>query len=437
MPNLSGLVKQKFSEYYRTHSARIQPPTDFRRREFGFILFDRGIMVRHQGYHQFDDVRDFLQSTVPSHTYYSAALYERPGETMDRKGWLGTDLMFDIDFDHIPTACKKNHEYWICTRCDHTGTGRRPEVCPHCGENKFKDEAWLCETCLERSKSETLKLINFLIKDFGFGQEEIEVIFSGHRGYHVHIEEMEVRHLNQASRREIVDYVLGTGLVPELHGLKPVSALWDKKTKQSIGPDLNDPGWRGRIAKGVYNVISNQNIVSSIDRLQPKKKKYLTINRNDILDAWDRKSIYSGFPLFWDAFKDINSKDWLKLSNTGVKGLASEVDTVVTTDTRRLIRLPLSLHGKTGLRVMNVPINSLEKFDPLTEAIAFQKGRLRIHVNEAHAFRMGDTTYGPFDRETVELPSAAALYLLCKKAAIPISTSGFPRSGKPMKVKRP
>lgn len=415
MRNPSGLVKQIFSEYYRSNGVRIQPPTDFRQREFGFILFETGAMVRHQGYHHFDEVRDFLQSTVPSHAYYSAALYERPEETMDRKGWLGTDLMFDIDFDHIPTTCKKNHEYWICVNCDHTGIGRKPESCPRCGGSKFKDEAWLCETCLEHSKYETSKLITFLLKDFGFDQENIEVIFSGHRGYHVHIEGAEIRRLNQASRREIVDYVLGTGLNPDLHGLKKI-----KKTKQSIGPDLNDPGWRGRIAKSVYNVISNPDIIRSIDGLQPKKKKYLITHKNEILDAWDRKSLHSGYPQFWDAFTAIDAKDWLKLSNTGVKGLASEVDTVVTTDTRRLIRLPLSLHGKTGLRVMNVPVNTLEKFDPLTEAIAINKGSLRIFVNEAHKFRIGNTVYGPYDHKRVELPSAAALYLLCKKAAVPI-----------------
>lgn len=415
MRNTIGLVRQVFSEYYRTNSVMIQPPTDYQRREFGFILFDRGIMVRHQGYHQFNEVRAFLQSTVPLHAYYSAALYERPRETMDKKGWLGTDLMFDIDFDHIPTACKKNHEYWICVRCDYSGTGRKPETCPRCEGSKFKAEAWLCETCLEQSKSETLKLINFLIKDFGFDQEEIEVIFSGHRGYHVHIERTEIRQLKQASRREIVDYVLGTGLVPELHGLKRV-----KKTKQNIGPDLNDPGWRGRIAKSVYNVISNPDSVSAIDGLPQKMKKYLITHKNAILDAWNKKSIYSGFPLFWGAVKTINAEVWLKLSNTGVKGLASEVDTVVTTDTRRLIRLPLSLHGKTGLKVVKVPINTLDKFDPLVEAIAFKKGKLRIHVNKAHKFRIGDTVYGPYDGEKVELPSAAALYLLCKKAASPI-----------------
>ena len=132
MRNTIGLVRQVFSEYYRTNSVRIQPPTDYQRREFGFILFDRGIMVRHQGYHQFNEVRAFLQSTVPLHAYYSAALYERPRETMDKKGWLGTDLMFDIDFDHIPTACKKN-QYGRCNDKNGNASGH---ILPF--ENKAK-----------------------------------------------------------------------------------------------------------------------------------------------------------------------------------------------------------------------------------------------------------------------------------------------------------
>jgi DNA primase small subunit len=397
------LVKQKFTEYYRTNSTRIQPPTDFRRREFGFILFDRGIMVRHQGYLQFDEVRDFLQSTVPSHVYYSAALYERPGETMDKKGWLGTDLMFDIDFDHIPTACKDAHGYWICVHCDHTGTGRRPETCPRCGGSKFKDEAWLCETCLDASKAEMLKLVDFLIGDFGFKLEELDVIFSGHRGYHIHVERGDVRLLSQASRKEIVDYIAGTGLKGEYHGLREGS-----KSSRVEGPQLDARGWPGRLAKGVYDIVS----VTAKDTKGVKGHGKKTAQKVAILDAWDR-----GLP--WNV-KGVGIKTWLNLAHSGVKKHAAQIDSVVTTDMRRLIRLPDTLHGKTGLRVLHVPIHSLESFDPLKDAVAFQRGSIRVDVRQAHAFRIGDTTYGPFDRERVELPSAAALYLLCKKAASPI-----------------
>ena len=51
-----------------------------------------------------------------------------------------------------------------------------------------------------------------LEKDFGFAANELHVFFSGHRGYHVHVEDEAVRSLDALARKEIVDYVTGLGL---------------------------------------------------------------------------------------------------------------------------------------------------------------------------------------------------------------------------------
>ncbi len=60
----------------------------------------------------------------------------------------------------------------------------------------------------------TKKYSNFryLENDFGFSQNELRVFFSGHRGYHLHIENEAVRSLDAMARKEIVDYVTGLGL---------------------------------------------------------------------------------------------------------------------------------------------------------------------------------------------------------------------------------
>ncbi|WP_171823402.1 hypothetical protein [Thermogymnomonas acidicola] len=47
----------------------------------------------------------------------------------------------------------------------------------------------------------------------------------------------------------------------------------------------------------------------------------------------------------------------------------SEIDEPVTTDVHRLIRFPMSLHGKSGLMVLPVPLDGLEEFDPLVSAV--------------------------------------------------------------------
>lgn len=100
-----------------------------------------------------------------------------------------------------------------------------------------------------------------------------------------------------------------------------------------------------------------------------------------------------------------------------VEKQAAKIDTVVTTDVHRLIRLTNTLHGKTGLRKTEAPITAIEEFDPLKSAVTFRHDTAKVFVSEAPKFRIGDTFYGPYRNEKVELPMAAALFLLCKRAA--------------------
>ncbi len=131
---------------------------------------------------------------------------------MDKKGWLGADLVFDIDADHIPSACNKIHDEFICAKCGFSGRGITPEVCPACEGTKFATKTWPCELCIQSAREEAAKLIDMLSNDFGFSLDELHVFFSGHRGYHVHVEDEAVRSLDAMARKEIVDYVMGLGL---------------------------------------------------------------------------------------------------------------------------------------------------------------------------------------------------------------------------------
>jgi DNA primase small subunit len=101
-----------------------------------------------------------------------------------------------------------------------------------------------------------------------------------------------------------------------------------------------------------------------------------------------------------------------------VKNLkASKIDTVVTTDIHRLIRMNGTLHGKTGLKKTEFPADKLEDFDPFTQAVAFKKGAAKVLVSDAPEFRLGGNTLGPYKNQTVELPVAAAVMLICKGRA--------------------
>ena len=66
-------------------------------------------------------------------------------------------------------------------------------------------------------------------------------------------------------------------------------------------------------------------------------------------------------------------------------GAAGETDEVVTVDTKRVIRWVGSLHGKSGLKVTQFPLERLDpdsgkSFDPLTEAVVFKGGSSRVRI---------------------------------------------------------
>jgi len=409
MPSvLSRFIRDKFAEYYEKYSSSIQPPASIEMREFGFLLFKERIMLRHKGFRGVDALRSSLKTIVPSDVYYSSAYYERPEEEMRGKGWLGADLIFDIDADHIPTPCGKAHDTWVCSNCGAVGRGVSPERCPSCGEHKFDEKTWPCEVCLEAAKAETMKLIDVLTKDFGFSSEELKVGFSGHRGYHVHVESEEIRAFDSMARKEIVDYVLGMGLETEFHGLG-VRDEW--KSKVLVGPDLYDLGWRGRIARGTYDFLLTSS-PEEVEKIGLKKKVIDTIiqHKETLLQSWKEKGP-------WGIIKGIGVESWRKIAEYGAREQSVKIDTVVTTDVHRLIRLTNTLHGKTGLKKIEVPITGIEHFDPLESAVAFKEGTVTVFVSGAPHFRLGEETYGPYEGQKIELPTSVALLLLCKGVA--------------------
>ncbi|HSQ48074.1 MAG TPA: hypothetical protein VLL96_00120, partial [Candidatus Deferrimicrobiaceae bacterium] len=76
-----------------------------------------------------------------------------------------------------------------------------------------------------------------------------------------------------------------------------------------------------------------------------------------------------------------------------------------------------TLHGKTGLKKIEFPAKNLEDFDPFIGAVAFRRGEVKVLVSDAPEFRLGGQTLGPYKNQTVTLPTAAAVMLICKRRA--------------------
>src|SRR6056297_762462 len=149
-------LRGRFADYYR--AAEIAPPPAANEREWGHIPWTPGAgttMVRHQSQLDLGDIGGFLTRTAPRHVYFSAARYDDPGaSTMAAKGWRGADLIFDLDADHLPGVDEAEASY-----------------------------AEMLEAC----KDALQRLLDLLREDFGFTDDELLVVFSGGRGYHVHV----------------------------------------------------------------------------------------------------------------------------------------------------------------------------------------------------------------------------------------------------------
>ncbi len=407
--NSQTFVREKFSEFYNENIDRIEAPSSIEKREFGFTIFRESIMIRHKGFMRAEDLKEFIKRIVPSNVYYSAAYYSMPEAKMEDKGWLGADLFFDIDADHIPTKCNKKHDVWICRKCGQRGRGKTPPRCPKCGNGSFEEKTWPCEICLETAKAETIKLIDILTSDLGFSPSDIRCSFSGHRGYHVKVENENVLGLESVARKEIVDYVTGTGIDVAFHGLEEISR---GGTKILTGPSLGDAGWRGRAARGTYEFLltATAKDLRALGLRRNVAEKIIA-NREAILESWKTSGP-------WNLVSGLGLEGWRRIIRRGVALQSVKIDTVVTVDIHRLIRLPGSLHGKTGLLKLSFPASEIESFDPLKEAVAFgnESGKIKIYVEEAPKFRLGEEVFGPFRKQTVNLPLPAAIFLLCKNA---------------------
>jgi len=239
------------------------------------------------------------------------------------------------------------------------------------------------------------KLVDVLTDDFGFSQSEMHVYFSGHRGYHLMLEEETIRTLNQDERKEIADYLMAVGIDPALHGFEVGGIGYIR---------LDAPGWRGRIARGVYQTLLSDEELRKAgvrgDALQRGREALLRGLEEGVLRL----------P------RGVGRRTWSRVALYGAQRQSVRLDPVVTIDVHRLMRLEGSLHGKTGLRKVEVPISRLEVFDPLKEAVAFRRGEVAVRILEdTLEFRVGEDIYGPYTAGMrVELPTAAAVLLLCK-----------------------
>jgi DNA primase small subunit len=402
--NSLSFIKKQFKRYYKVRIKEFYVSPEIKQREFGFLSFEGKNMMRHISFDEPSQLNSYLPDLTPAHVYFSSAYYEAPSARMERKNWMGADLVFDIDADHFELSCRNDHDRWICKTCGKEEGGPAPEKCPSCAEMFLKEEKWICENCLEAAKHEAQKLLDILIQDFGFQEKDgLSINFSGNRGYHVHVKNKSVKKLDQRSRREIVDYIMGLGIKAIFHGFNPKNHEGNALVFQG--------GWRSRSLRALYDFI-NDSKIETCENLKIRKttEKNLVEKKEEVL-----KTLIEGNPKEIMKFVDPSSLD--KIVEIAVREHAAKIDTVVTTDLHRLIRLQNSLHGKSGWICQPISLDKLSEYTPSTEAVAFKEGELRLYIKRTPKIFISGECFGPFEDEIVKLPMSISMYLLCKKAA--------------------
>ncbi len=377
-------LRKLFRNYYERNAARLLLPPDYQAREFAAQLWGAKGYVRHVAFQARRRFEEWVVEKAPRHLYYSSAVYQYPAaQNMDEKGWLGADLVFDIDADHLPVCESKVVEV------EDKELGIRASFAP--------------DECIAAAAWEAVKLIDVLVEELGFERSRVRVEFSGHRGFHVLVECRGLDECFQSSseqRREILGYVRAEGL-DEMLVLEPAveaSGRGGGRRKVRIfplPPRTGDPGLRGRIAR--------------IARRLAAKRGESELARMFASPPLEAARIYAR-----------RRSEVEELLRQAMEEARIEVDTQVTLDVKRLVRIPYSLHGKTGLPVVPVQPSRLESFRVDESLSPFRRGgvvTIRALIDTPSINVLGEVLKLRAG-ERYKLPEPIAIYLLCKEVAV-------------------
>ncbi len=376
---LSGLrrltvryLEKVTKSYYRSHNVYL--PSDFRFREFAAQLWGKQGYARHMSFQTMTAVREYLASTGPRHFYYSSARYEQPGvPDMEQKGWRSSDLVFDIDADHLE-ECKNT-------------------IVEISDEHLNIKTNFIDENCLSIAAEEALRLVDVLTYELGFERNSIRVEFSGHRGFHVVVElpdDSEWAKSSGTIRRELVNYIIAKEVLDKTLFPRVESKTIKRRKIVPIPPLASMPGLRGRLARIATRVAKKRGMKHIVEILNTSSEEVQA------------------------------TEELMTILEEAKNYISIRVDEQVTVDTKRLVRAPFSLNGKTMLPVFPLTLNKLDDFKLTIEDSPFRDmDKIRIEpLTDTPQIKILGNRIKLRKGEKIRLPAPIALYLLAKEVAI-------------------
>lgn len=356
------------------YQKKVPLPPAVNQREFGFGWHNK-IDYRHRAFVSSYEFEQFIRQEAPLFMSYSLAYYQHPDkQPMGEKIFQGADLVFDLD------AAKHDHVH----------------------------QPVLCLQCLDDIHQQALRLNDMLQDDFGFSPK---LVFSGQKGFHVHVQSPDVMDLSKEARRQMAEYVAAEGLDAATLFQTAAHDLEDrvKPVPTLHGPSSQSTGWAAKVYARVKHAIQTQDA--------PTLRRY----------GFSRKTISAIQTDPSNALNQLDAGLWGALLGKDKKPNTPELvadvqvvqtDKAVTYDLSRLIRVPNSIHGSTGF--VAKPLEKPDAFN-LKNVIAFPKNQqTTVIARQDLTFEFLDESFKLSRARFSDVPLPLGIYLVCQeKAFIP------------------
>jgi len=269
-------------------------------REFGFDMDGSGPSHRYNQFMTVEQLADFLRNRAPYAAYASVALYEQPSM---RKGWLKSELVFDVDAKDLPL-----------------------KTCGCSGEN-------ICEQCLDDARKVAIQFAETMRSDLDL--HNIHFIYSG-RGFHVRVTDEAVMALEQTERAQLVEYITGSIIPTEVMMAMGYSRVF-----------------RERVARTFESL--NEQQLSQVQGMRKGLARRLIEGKEKVLAA-----VHRGRLRELESFEGMGPKTFRQLLEFLTRLNSEFTDGKVTIDTKRILRLPSSLHS--GVSMKCTLVRDIENF---------------------------------------------------------------------------
>jgi DNA primase small subunit len=305
---------------------------DFDKREFGFqVVKDNAIrFVRNISFETPEKLKKYILDHTPLAIYVGAIYNEGPNyfeqKSIQNLEWIRREFIFDIDLT----------EYDSVRPCSCVG---KNQACEFCWELINVSIKWIQETLEE-----------------DFGVKDIKWVFSGRRGVHAWILDRSMSFIDDEQRAAIVNYLTffkGDG------------------DSAKISPSAKfNTRYQERVKKIIFDSFFNHTTINQLEKLGfSKQRANVILTQRD--DMGITNSFYSNHVYSTERASTIVPSQRLptreEINQNILLRWSPRLDTAVTIDLRRILRMPGSIHGESGKRVRFLNYDELEFFNPTDE----------------------------------------------------------------------